>query len=551
MKIASVFTYYNSRVNFEARFPNGVKKPRHIKPFAAYRDYAGYHPVTKNFDRYAISIHNEEIRGYLESKYTPETFKRLFDLTKKRGTFDYVMEKNGFVKTSMINRKENPLMSDLVWITDSCHNMNLVKKQKPEDCTKVLNKLAELYEGQQANFDYTIANPSKYKANTFWGGASQIGVGHCFVPQTKQPHKWFAKTRLESIGNYLQTAADLIENGFNGAKYGYKSVNEIPDIVVNSIGNCIKYLKAINYPRARSCGTWEEQTFVNSLTSDTAIINQGMRKILGLMYEPTQSKNLLMLRERVLNSKNGDIFRDKPALEALIKDGEKRIIELPYMETEKGGYSKKVKPFEKKCLERKEDSAMSFMLQTEKLSSDILKDSAKRLLQLKKLSRSLVGENGARRYNGDEYLNLDYHTLKNPWTENKRKNEAEWFLVSEIADGYGSVAKTLLEYIEKRGNFSEQAKKLLEIALNGQTEYINRSYARITPKRMTKSNGYSCPAYKLPEAYEAVTLKSGLIKYVPGAHTPLTWAESSLYKASNNFLNNLKKVEELGLTVGI
>ena len=112
------------------------------------------------------------------------------------------------------------------------------------------------------------------------------------------------------------------------------------------------------------------------------------------------------------------------------------------------------------------------------------------------------------------------------------------------------MAKTLLEYIEKRGNFSEQAKKLLEIALNGQTEYINRSYARITPKKMTKSNGYSCPAFKLPEAYEAVTLKNGLIKYVPGAHTPLTWAESSLYKASNNFLKNLKKIEELGLNVG-
>lgn len=64
---------------------------------------------------------------------------------------------------------------------------------------------------------------------------------------------------------------------------------------------------------------------------------------------------------------------------------------------------------------------------------------------------------------------------------------------------------------------------------------------------MTKSNGYSCPAYKLPEAYEAVTTKNGRIKYVPGAHSPLTWAESSLYKASKQYLNNLKRTENLGI----
>ena len=89
-----------------------------------------------------------------------------------------------------------------------------------------------------------------------------------------------------------------------------------------------------------------------------------------------------------------------------------------------------------------------------------------------------------------------------------------------------------------------QKEKILEFALAKQTEYINRSYARITPKGMTKSNGYSCPAYKLPEAYEAVTTKKG-VKYVPGAHTPLTWAETSLDSASKQFIENLKQYESL------
>ncbi|MCR5266627.1 MAG: hypothetical protein K6E29_08575, partial [Cyanobacteria bacterium RUI128] len=81
--------------------------------------------------------------------------------------------------------------------------------------------------------------------------------------------------------------------------------------------------------------------------------------------------------------------------------------------------------------------------------------------------------------------------------------------------------------------------------MRGQTEHMNRSYARITPRNMTKSNRYSCPAYKVPEAYEAVTVKSGKVKFVPGAHSPLTWAESSLHKASNMYLENLERIEKL------
>ena len=532
--------------SFEARFPNGLKKPEHIKPYFAYRDFARYNPVKKNFGNYEIPVHNEEISKRLKPEYKKSEFQSLFDFTKSKGTFDYIMDnKTGFIKTSLINHKENELMSDLIWITDSCHNMELIKKNDPKSCTKVLNKLAELYEGQQSKFDEVIADPSKYKHNGFWPHEGQVGVGHCFEPNSKQPHKWFAKTRLESVGNYLQTSADIITEGLNGGKYGYKTVEEIPQNVVESISNCTKYLKAINYPNARSCGAWEEQTFVNSLTSDTSIVNEGFRKVMDLMYAPTDNKKMVEFRNRVLSSKNGDVFEDKKGLEKVLKSGEERILEHPDLETVKGTYNKKVRPDQEKCLSRDEDASLSFLYQTEKLSKDVEKDSAKKLLYLKKLTKSITRPNGAIRYKGDEYLNLDYHTLKNQWTDNKKTNEAEWFLVSEIANAYGSIAGNLLNHVEKTGEMSGKTQKLLKMAINGETEYINRSYARITPKNMTKSNHYSCPSYRLPEAYEAVTTKNGKIKYVPGAHSPLTWAESSLYKASEQYLSNLEKVEKL------
>ena len=133
----------------------------------------------------------------------------------------------------------------------------------------------------------------------------------------------------------MQTTADLIKTGINGGKYGYKTSKDVPDTVINSIANCAKYLKAIHYPTARSCGAWEEQTFANSLTSDTSIINQGIRDVMDIMYSPTDNKELLNIRNRIKSSKHGDVFNDKKGLNKLLKDGEKRIIEQYDVETSK------------------------------------------------------------------------------------------------------------------------------------------------------------------------------------------------------------------------
>ena len=538
----------NNEIYFQARFLNGVKKPKHIKEYIAYMNFARYNPLTKDFGGYKIPVHNEEISKKLLRNYDTLSFGYLFDFAKRKGVFSYVMDsKTGFVKTSLINRKENELMSDMIWITDTCNNMTLVKSQNPQDCTKVLNQIAELYEGQKEIFNEVIKTPSKYKKSGIHVWQGQSGVGHCFVPQTQKPHHWFAKTRLESVGNYLQQASDIILTGLNGGKYGYKTAEEIPQTVIDSIANCTKYLHSIKYPEARSCGAWEEQTFMASLTSDTSICNQGIRDVMKLMFAPSENKELLKVRERILKSQHGDIFEDRKQLTSLLRLGEKRIQDQPDIET-LAPHPHGTKSKHMKFYERYYDSAMAFMPQTEIVDhNNFQRDIAKKLFVLKKLEKNLVRPNGAIRYKGDEYLNLDYHTLKDKQINNKKTNEAEWFLVSEIADGYGAVARQILEDLNTKGFLTGKEMKYLQIALKGQTEFINRSYARITPKGMTKSNGYSCPAYKVPEAYEAVTCKNGKVKYVPGAHNPLTWAEASLYKASENFLQNLKMLEELGL----
>lgn len=525
---------------FTGKIPRDFYRPKHIGKFFAYKFFNRYNPVKFNFGDYKIPVHNEAIAQKLKSSYTPENFTELFDFAKKKGVFDYTLDaKNGFVKTSQINFSENELMSGLIWTTDTCHNIPLIKHNDPKSCTKVFNSLTDLYNNQQKNFDYVIANPQKYSENEFY--PSKVGVGHAFIPKTKMDHHWFSRARLESLGMYLQTAADLISDGFKGAEYGYKSFEEIPKNVITTISNSVKYLKAINYPKARSCGAWEEHTFINSLTSDTAIINEGFRKILDLVYSDTTNPELLKFRNALKNTKYGDVFDDKDALIKLLKSGERRIEDVHYHESMTANV--KVKPHEENYLGRKSDAAMAFVPQTETINNkSVIGDSIAKIGMLRQLERDLVRDNGALRYNKDEYLNLDYHTITNKYTQNKHKNEAEWFLVSEISKGYGKVVEVLIDEINKNGA-SSKINKLLDYALKKETEFINRSYARITPKRAVKSNRYSCPAYKIPEAYEAVTTKQG-VKFVPGAHTPLTWAESSLFEASELFLKNLQKLAE-------
>ena len=551
MKIQSILPCSNTYIapTFEAKPKLKARdfvRPQKVKKTYAYRDFLNYSPTKKLFEgyktKYTIPVHNQGILERMKSTYTPEEFENLFDFAKSKGTFDYTLDsQKGTIKTSEINRKENPLMSDLIWVTDTCHNIELAKQKHPEECTKLYNRLAEFYEGQKPNFEKVFASPEKYRENKQW--ESGFGVGHVFVPKTNKEQPWFPKTRLESLGNYLSTGCDLINEGFKGAEYGYKTVDDVPQQVIDSMINIVKYLDILDYPNAPSCGAWEEGTFQKSLTSDTAIVNEGMRKIIKLVFEPTENQELIKLRERFISSENGELFNDKAAVETLLKKGEKRIEQNHFTESSSADYELEAE-WQRKFYSRNNDSAMTFAIQTENFNAENpVTDALAKIGTLKELEKNLVKENGANRYLNDDYLNLDFHTLREEGIYNKYKNEAEWFLVSEYAKAYGSIANNMMDEIVENGNTS-QKQKILDYALAKQTEYINRSYARITPKNMTKANGYSCPAYKLPETYTAVTTKKG-IKYVPGAHTPLIWAETSLDSASRQFLDNLKKRERL------
>lgn len=533
--------------NFSSVSFKAINPSLHFDVFI--QNATSYQPQYKTFMNYCIPVHNKKIMMYMKDNYNLNDFERLFDFAKRKGVFDFKLnEETGFVKTSFIETKENELMSDYVWVTDSCANLELLKEYKQESCKTIFNRLSDFYNMEQIHFDEVIENPQLYKDNPFYDGTQQHGVAHVFNSKTGEIFPYMPKTRLESLGRYLQRAVELIQDGFDGKEYGYKNNEEIPVSVINSISNIVAYLKAINYPSARSCGNWEEQTFVNSLTSDTAIINKGLRDLLNFIYKDTKNSNIIKFRKRLYDSRYGKNFEDKSSLFNLLKDGEKRVQQVPFEETNKGSFNSTLDPWlSERVLNREYDAALSYVIQTERLKDNIYEDVEYKFECLNKMIKALVKPNGMIRFKKDGYLSLDYHQLKNPMFNNKQQNEAEWFLVSEVANSYCSIANELIDNIETKGNITEKDKMLLKKALDGATEYINRSYARITQGSSIKSNGYRCPAYKVPEAYEAVTTEDG-IKYVPGAH-PLTWAASSLHNASKNYISLLEKIGLLNLLI--
>lgn len=521
----STFEYPSDAVSFSGKFvQNSVKKV-----FDKYKvkEFCGF------------NVHNPKIFARMKQSYSSEQFKKLFDFANKKGVFDLdINEKTHYITTSLIDPKENPLMGKLVWVTDSARYMPILKDKYPEAAVPLLENMSKFYAKQERNFNKIINDPLQYELNHDWPNTAKNGIGHVFNPKSMNTHKWFAHTRLDSPGLYLQTVSDLITEGFKGAKHGYKNSDSVSDKTVNAISNVTSYLKAIVYPYAKDTGAWEEKTFEITPSSDVAIINEGFRKVLDLMYSKTTNPELLKLRGRIMNSKYGKVFEDENSLRELLKVGEYRI---------------KTNSLEEVPAERDFDGALSFVPHTEKFSDNVLDDAKTiiermQLLEPKlvngKLESGLVRDNGTLRYIGDRYLNMTSGHKVN-YNKLNKDTEAQWFMTSDISKSYGVAAKKILDAIENKTiKPNAEVKAVLNTAIDKQTEYINRAYGRITGENSFKANNKPCPPYQVPEAYQAVEKSNGEIVFVPGSHTPLGWAQSSLYEASKLMLENLQRIEK-------
>ena len=442
----------------------------------------------------------------------------------------------------------------------------------------MLTSIARFYKGEQQAFERVIQDPESYRTDV--RGA---GVAHLFDPETFTRYNWLNPKRLESHGLALRAFCEALKTGGFGSNP--------PDDVLNAVSSLAKYFAVIDYPSAPSNGPWEEIVY-NGLTWDTEAVRSAFESLKDLMHNPAYNNNASIqnVREHLAETRYGDLLTDKTQLTELIRKGQRKV----------GDRIRETfgKPHPSEHPDRPQDASLAFVTtSTIKLSKNPMIDAARQTRILEYVEKHLVKENGVLRYvpfktrlsTGQPVETKDGYLMPN-WglmadahgrismfkqvfaqqagtdithiepsspdrfharsTYGREGKEAQWFMIAEIAKGYGKQLQKVLDCLERENRLPEQwERELLEKLLAKETEYINRSYARITGERLIKANGLPCPAWRVPEAYQHVSTLNGNneTRMLPGVNTPLAWASSSLYSASEVFMDNLQRLKTLGL----
>lgn len=536
-----------------------------LKTIDAVLGATNYRPISRKIGNYSITVNNKDINKHIKSAYSVKSFSNLFELCNKKGTFSLMFDKNGFPITTNIGLDEDIVMRGNVWVTDVTRTLKLIKKKYPEKLKPILEKLSKFYSNETEEFKRVCKNPFMYTiGNKINGNWQFFGVGHSFNPETLTADRKFMAVRLDSQGVFLQELTSTITSGLNGKeRLGISSHKDVSDDMVNSITMIGLYLKGIKFPYCVSCGNWEN-TMMHSITSDTEIVRAGLKGVQKI-FKSKDAESLALqkrLEENYTRLKSEwklpkDDYPEKTFKELVqnsINGANERLRQNYIVEDVKD--PAKVK-----------DAALSFVPHTSVLSNDTLKDVKKNLEILDSL-RSFGGQNGIVRYERDAYENLNYELaidsdgkfsfgdMKDRWTStspSKLKYKAEWFMVSDISKGYGVQLEKILKKVKKEKRTPNQDEmELIKRTLDGEVEYINRGYARVTEEGTVKSNGKPSSGWEVPESYMAVTSLKDIDKnekktYLPGM--PLSWAKASLDDASEKMFSNLKMLEEMGIVV--
>lgn len=466
--------------------------------------------------------------------------------------------------------------------------------------------LADFY-GQSeelAAIDHAVEDPDFYRL----GGLTN-GVAHIFIPETlKRDSSWFNNKRLEShalaLSAFCQSimpAKSPIVMSVLSRQEGAKHESILSLVaeesararIVKAISNLAIYLKVINTnPKtgafdfaAPSAGPWEEVPFADGLTWDTAATLAAFSDLRALLFadHPTDGELLKLIRSEIINSKYGGWLKNATTLDELIVRAHEKIVHRLFGSEEPIEHP--LRPF---------DSSSAFISTSSiKLADTAVEDAALHCRLLDSLERHLLRENGMIRYapfnlpmeKGKEQLIFDSYLADNYWLaaplrsvvtgiqqsigqqfgsqdcsstadyvervrQSRPNSEAQWCWVSVMAEGYARQAVKILEDAHGR-TLDADERRMTDKALRKATQFINRSYARITAaaeKSACKANGKECRGFAVPEAYEHVGSigKPVASEILPGVNTPLAWGVASLFSASQWFSSALELALDRG-----
>ncbi|MBS1994284.1 MAG: hypothetical protein JSS86_19435 [Cyanobacteria bacterium SZAS LIN-2] len=531
-----------------------------------------------------VVIHNRSVAEKLKTEYDRASFNALFELCRSNKVFALkVNDVNGLVTTA--EAEENWEMSGRQWVTDTVRCGDIERTLNPQGWRKALITLCDFYsqDEEMAAMASSIADPEYYRA-----GGLLNGVAHIFLPKTlRRDTSWFNNKRLESHGLALRAICETVvvpaDWAFSAAELG-----TCGGTIAQTIVCLASYLKSINTDKngrfdfaAPSAGPWEEIPFPEGLTWDTEAIRSGFEALKDLLFNPAYTSNpsIVAVREKILAHQYGDWLKDTRVLDQLLRQARGKIIDRLF-----GGTLPVESPH------RPLDCSLAFIsTSTITFAEDVVSDVLMHFQLMQVLEERLVRAHGIIRYapfsltmeDGRKESVFDAYLADNYWLEPDLRRlvtglgeksasrdfgssdcsthddyvtrvktaragtEAQWCFVSVMAEAYCRQVLKLqraLAGMEKGEKLNEQQAemaKLISFGTGKAAEYLNRSFARITPEGAVKANGRDCPPWAIPEAYEMVSpigpRRASDVGAVAGANTPLAWGQASLYSACELF----------------
>jgi hypothetical protein len=495
------------------------------------------HVKTKKIGGTKYFVHNPELASSLRAHWPASAIKKTIEMLTNHGTFTVSTDpKTGLIRTS--DAAETWEMSERQWTTDSVMCGLLQRRTDPEGYRRAMlvNAASISSPGFISQLEKTIADPRYFR-----DGGKMNGVPHIFLPSTVRWDEasqsfdasqieldagWFNHKRLESQALLLGALAELWAAGNFAAVLGQR------EQVRAAIDGLARYLIAVNTDpssgeydfAAPSASSWEETPLPGGMTWDNAATVLAMEKLrgLGFVAEPTLEKFIAAGRRVVAER----VERADPAQHP----------------------------------SRPADTSMLLLAASDYVFDlgDPVRDAQIRFQLVESMKAALLRDHGMLRYSTfslegaelhDSYLNRDFwmpgvlraalagvggsaqeygakdagdlEAMIDRQVLSKPEYSAQWCL--GLSAALQALARAKISALENGA--PEELVRSIGVSLD---DMINRNLAVISGPGAIKSTGYKAPAWKVFEAYEAVTALDGSVRFVPGAH-PLSWGAAQLY----------------------
>jgi hypothetical protein len=503
---------------------------------------------------------NEEFAELIKVNYTPEELATIEKRLHNKGTTNvstvdsYSVEIDGitqpisFVAATEIT-KDTPNhgeMSSMLYLRDHIQTASVLMELHLNDRE---NYQSEAAEGKRLlmsalHLMSTPAQLERFQNVIEHGGASQEDWPHISLLfddlEAEGPNGWRNKQDTFQMLAYL--TCDAIERGFI-------DVGSLSESHKKFLGSVAPLLKSVGFPKYESSGSWEE--IAARRTSVMAVETALLDKIVSLSEN---NEELAFLRGD-LDAESVATLRD----EGLHEIGRRLPFESPDYPKDSIKY-------------READAALTYVLMYDipKLladksiptgpSGEAMSEQAIENLVLSELATLIDPVTGGmRRYNGDSYQRVNFHTnevqqtvadIKHVVKEDAGDGEIDLDKKQRLRDLLTPKGREAT-WTHPLGQLSAWAAKRsitarrsgqIEVAENYRvlsTRFLNQTIATITGNNqyhavLNAKKQYiikKVPADRLPECLVTYETPQGTVFTVPSPHTPLNWSSAMLKEA--------------------